>query len=385
MIKLTTAGESHGKGLISIIEGIPSGLPIINEYINSQLNRRRLGYGRGGRMKIEDDKAEILSGIRYGLTIGSPISFLIKNKDYPNWTDVMSADEVDAGPEQSRRVDKIVTPRPGHADLAGLLKTNQDDLRNILERSSARETAARVAGASVCRRLLEELGVIVISEVSSIGEINSKVKLNVTEAKTIDESPLRMSDKTAEKEAIMKIDEAAQNGETLGGTFTVAAHNVITGLGSYASWDERLDGKLAQAVLSIPAIKGVSFGKGFAIGKLSGSDAHDEIYYDNGYYRKTNRAGGIEGGMTNGEPVIINGVMKPIPTLGNPLLTVNMETKKEVKAFKERADVTAVPAAAVIAESMVCLVLCKAYIEKFGGDNLSDLKANISNYQKRLK
>jgi chorismate synthase len=377
MIKLTTAGESHGKALTSILEGMPAGLPINIEYINKQLTRRRLGYGRGGRMKIEDDKAQILSGIRDGATIGSPICLMIENKDYSNWVEKMSAGKVTA--------EKIVMPRPGHADLVGLLKTNQDDIRNILERSSARETAARVAASSVCRRFLEELGVKVMSQVTCIGKVKSSDDLNINNVAAIDESPLRMADKTAEKEAIKAIDEAAQKGETLGGTFVVGAFNAIAGLGSYVSWEERLDGKLAQAILSIPAIKGVSFGKGFDLGELSGSKAHDEIYYDNGYYRKTNRAGGLEGGMTNGEPLIINAVMKPIPTLGSPLQTVNMETKKATKAFKERADVTAVPAAAVIAESMVCLILAGSYIEKFGSDSLADLKANIDNYQKRLK
>lgn len=377
MIKLTTAGESHGKALVSIVEGVPAGLSVSKEYIDKQLSRRMLGYGRGGRMKIESDKVDILSGIRGGKTIGSPISLLIENKDFSNWQDVMSAKKAEGK--------AVVKPRPGHADLIGLLKTGQNDIRNILERSSARETAARVAGSSICRRFLEELGVVVISQVNSIGNIETDSPLNVTKKEEIDKSLVRMAEKQAEEEAVKLIDKAASDGETLGGTFQVGAYNVIPGLGSYASWEEKLDAKLAQAVISIPAIKGVSFGKGFKLGELIGSQAHDEIYYDNGYFRKTNRAGGIEGGMTNGEPIVVNAVMKPIPTLGKPLQTVNVETKQTSKAHKERSDITAVPSASIVAESMICVVLARAYLEKFGGDCLDDIKSNIDSYNRRLK
>lgn len=372
-----TAGESHGKALVTIIDGMPANLPVSKEYIDSQLKRRQLGYGRGGRMKIEKDQIQILSGIKGGLCLGSPISLLIENEDFKNWQEVMSEDK----PSK----ETVNTPRPGHADLSGILKTGQKDVRNILERSSARETAARVAAGAVCRRLLEELGVTVISQVTGIGNIKSEGPLNVADKEKIDKSVLRMAEPGPEEKAVAEIDKASSEGDTLGGTFQVGAFNVIPGIGGYSSWDTRLDGRLAQMIVSIPGIKGVSFGKGFELAGLKGSEAHDEIYFDKGYYRKTNRAGGLEGGMANGEVIIINAVMKPIPTLGKPLQTVDVETKEKAQALKERADITAVPAASVIAEAMVCIGLASSYVEKFGGDNLDDLKASISNYSKRLK
>ena len=379
MIKVMTAGESHGKVLVAIIEGIPAKIPIKKDYINNQLARRQHGYGRGGRMEIEKDEVEILSGIRGGITIGSPIGLVINNKDYKNWEKEMSIEEVEV------EVEKISKPRPGHADLAGVLKTGQDDIRNILERSSARETAARVASASICRKMLEEVGVKVVSAVTSVGQVISDKLINPSKVKDIDNDPLRMIDIKASKEAVKQIDKSGKDGDTLGGTFQVIAFNAIAGIGDYASWDKRIDGLLARSLVSIPGIKGVSFGKGFDLSELNGSKAHDEIYFDKGFYRKTNRAGGIEGGMTNGEPVVINAAMKPIPTLQKPLRTVDIKTKREEKAFKERSDVTAVPSASVIAESMVCIVLANAYLEKFGSDNIDDIKESINNYSKRLQ
>ena len=352
-------------------------MPVTEDYINEKLARRQLGYGRGGRMQIEDDKVEILSGIRGSSTIGSPIALLIKNKDYANWQEIMATGKTQTEP--------LTIPRPGHADLAGLLKTGQSDIRNILERSSARETAARMAGASLCCKLLDELGVIITSHVTSIGAISSEKTFNPAETKGIDKDPVRMADRETSKKAVAAIDEAKNNGDTLGGTFQVIAFNVIAGLGSYAGWQDRLDAELAKAIVSIPAVKGVSFGKGFKVSRVPGSHAHDEIFYDKGYYRKTNRAGGLEGGMSNGEPIVINAAMKPIPTLGKALKTIDIHSKKDAQALKERADVTAVPSAAVIAEAMVALTLTNAYLVKFGGDNLNDLKSAVSSYSNRLK
>jgi chorismate synthase len=364
------------------MEGIPAGLDLTADFINQDLARRQLGFGRGGRMKIETDRAEILSGVRHGVTIGSPIALLINNRDWQNWSEEMSPDPVEA------EFERAVRPRPGHADLTGLLKTDQKDIRNILERASARETAARVALGAVAKRLLEEIGVVVISHVVQIGSAQAEPgKLpNPGDLGAIDASPVRCYDSEAGFAMVEEIKDAARNKDTIGGVFEVIAFNCPPGLGSYIQWDRRLNADICRAVAGIPAIKGVEIGAGFALGGLRGSMAHDEILYDaeRGYNRSTNRAGGIEGGMSNGEPIIVKAVMKPIPTLGAGLRTVNMETKEEATAISERSDICAVPAAAVIGEAAVALELAKAALEKFGGDSVTEFLRNYRGYMDHI-
>jgi len=387
VLRFLTAGESHGKALVSIIEGIPSNLKISSDYINRELARRQTGYGRGGRMKIEKDKVEILSGVRFGFTLGSPITLMIRNKDWENWTDIMA---VEGEPINKR---EITNPRPGHADLVGGIKYGFTDLRNVLERASARETASRVAVGSVCKQLLEDIGIKIGSYVVSIGEleVSGRYKeLSLEERfENAEKSEVRIPLPEEDKRFKEYIDKVKTEGESLGGIFTVFATGVPIGLGSYVQWDRRLDGRIAQAMMSIQAIKGVEIGEGFSVAKKVGSRAHDEIFWDEerGFYHKTNRAGGLEGGITNGEPIIVNVAMKPIPTLmrQKSLQSVDIKTKKPFLAAKERSDITAVPAAAVVGEAMLSIVLANAILEKFGNDNWNEIKKRIEEYREYTK
>ncbi|KAB2878070.1 chorismate synthase [bacterium] len=381
-MRFLTAGESHGKGLVGIIEGIPAGLELAAEYIDHQLHRRQQGYGRGGRMKIESDRAEIISGVRFGKTIGSPIGLLVWNKDWENWKDVMPVE----AQRDKNKIKKVTLPRPGHADLAGILKFGFDDIRPVIERSSARETAMRVALGSVARKLLEEFGVTIASHVIQIGKIkiqNSTFKIqnfSVSEiTKLSDDSEVRALYPEDSKKMIDEIKAAQKEGNSLGGIFEVVVDGLPAGLGSYTHWDKKLDGILAQYICSIPAVKGVEIGDAFENAGKFGSDVHDEIFYDEkkGYYRKTNRSGGLEGGMTTGERLILRGAMKPIPTLARPLMSVDIETKKSASAHKERTDTCSVPAAAVVAEAMTALALINPFLEKFGGDSMNEIKKHL--------
>ena len=387
MLRFTTAGESHGRALVAILEGLPAGLAIDQEAIDYELRRRQLGYGRGGRMKIERDHAEILNGVRHGLTLGSPITLLIENKDWANWTDVMASEPRDIAPEKSRRLKR---PRPGHADLPGGLKYDVRDLRNILERASARETTARVACGALAKQLLAAFGVEVRSHVIQLGGIpDQPLELTWDQIAAIaDDAPLHCADPDVEQKMIALIDETRQRGDTLGGIFEVAARGVVPGLGSHTAWDLKLDGLLAQAVMSIPAVKAVAIGAGAEASSLPGSEVHDEIAYNaetQEFIRETNRAGGLEGGITNGEQIRVRGHLKPLSTLRRPLKSVDIDTKEEEAAAFERSDVTAVPAAGVIGESMVALVLARAMREKFGGDSLGEMKRNFVGYREQLR
>ena len=382
MIRFTTAGESHGKALVAIVEGVPAGLPLAAQDINHDLARRMQGHGRGARMKIESDEAQILSGVRAGETIGSPIALLIENRDWANWEDVM--DPGASGDEPRRR---LVRPRPGHADLAGVLKYDRTDARDILERASARETAARVAAGAVCRVLLTTLGVDIGSHVVALGGIEARVPdpLPVRLNRASDRSPVRCLDPEASERMVAAIDAAKDAGDTLGGVVEVVASGLVPGLGSHVSWDRKLDGRLAQALMSIPAVKGVGIGLGFHAGDHPGSQSHDEILVEEGrLLRPTNRAGGLEGGITNGEPLVLRIAKKPISTLMRPLRSVNLDSGEAAQAQSERSDVTAVPAAGVIAEAMTAIVLAEAYREKLGGDSLGDLKRAFEAYVARL-
>jgi len=384
MLRFLNAGESHGPALTAIVEGYPSNVKITTDRINKELARRQKGYGRGGRMKIERDTVEILSGVRFGITLGSPITLMVRNKDWENWTDIMA---VEGDPTNKKQ---ILEPRPGHADLTGGIKYGFYDLRNVLERASARETTTRVAVGALCKILLEDIGIKIGSYVLSIGE----KKIDKFEIESIsyedrfnnaENSELRLPILGKDEEFKEYIDKAKEDGESLGGIFEVYVLNVPVGLGSYSQWDTRLDGKIAQAIMSIQAIKGVEIGEGFNLAYLPGSQAHDEIFYskERGFYRKTNRAGGLEGGMTNGEPIIVKAAMKSIPTLmrHKSLQSVNVITKEPFDAAKERSDITAVPAAAVVAESMLAFVLAREILEKFGSDNWIQIKERIEKYR----
>lgn len=384
MLRFLTAGESHGPALSAIIEGAPAGLVLTAEQINRDLARRQQGYGRGGRMRIETDKVEILSGVRFGKTLGTPISLLIRNKDWENWTERMSVEPLAEGKEPPK---PVVIPRPGHADLAGLQKYHLDDIRNVLERASARETAARVAVGAVAKRILEEAGIRIASHVVQIGEVSSKRKdVPFTEmAENADQSPVRCLDGEAEAGMLAIIDRAKEAGDTVGGVFEVVAVGVPPGLGAHVHWDRKLDGLLAQAVMSIHAIKGVEIGMGFGTASTLGSRVHDEIVYEGGYRRLTNNAGGLEGGITNGEPVVVRAAMKPIPTLLERLRSVNIITREPAPAHAERSDVCAVPAAAIVGEAMVAIALANALLEKFGSDAMSELIGNLTSYLKSVQ
>ncbi|MEP6591678.1 MAG: chorismate synthase [Gemmatimonadota bacterium] len=392
--RFTTAGESHGKGLVIIVEGMPAGLPISADAIDRDLGRRMQGYGRGARMKIEQDRIEWLAGVRAGETLGSPIAMLIHNRDWANWEDVMAAEG--SGEIRRRRVTR---PRPGHADLVGVLKYDRLDARDILERASARETAARVAAGAVARRLLDELGVEIGSHLVSLGGIRATVPtpLPVPLNAASDASAVRTLDAGAEAAIIARIDRAKKDGDTLGGEIEVVARGLPVGLGSHVSWDRKLDGRLAGMLMSIPAVKGVEIGMGFEAARRPGSEVHDPIIASDvgvvgarhasslrdpraGFARVGNNAGGLEGGMTTGEPLVVRVAMKPISTLMSPLKTVNLTTGAEANAQSERSDVTAVPAMGVIAEALVALVLAEAMLEKFGGDSLGETRRNLAGY-----
>src|SRR5918911_322520 len=387
MFRFTTAGESHGRALVAVVEGLPAGLPVDVSQINRELERRQWGYGRGGRMKIERDRAEIISGVRHGLTLGSPLALTIENKDWANWNEVMAIEARDVPPEKSRRVKR---PRPGHADLAGGQKFAARDLRNVLERASARETAARVACGALAKQLLAVFNVEILSHVIQLGGVPDKpLELSWNEIAAIpDDAPLRCADAEAQARMVELIDEKRRAGDTLGGIFEVVARGIMPGLGSHTAWDLKLDGRLAQAVMSIPAVKAVAIGAGFEASGLRGSEVHDEIEYDEvskQFIRQTNRAGGLEGGITNGEELRVRGHLKPISTLRRALRSVDIDTKKEESASFERSDITAVPAAGVIGEAMVALVLAAAMREKFGGDALGEMRRNFDGYREQLR
>jgi chorismate synthase len=387
MFRFTTAGESHGRALVAIVEGLPAGLPIDIAQIDHELARRQQGYGRGARMKIEQDRVEILSGVRHGLTLGSPLALTIENKDWANWTEVMSVTPQEIAPEKSRRVKR---PRPGHADLAGGLKYDSRDLRNVLERASARETTARVACGGVARQLLGHFGVEIHSHVIQLGGIPVQpLELTFDQIAAIPEdAPLRCADKETQQRMMELIDQKKSEGDTLGGIFEVVARGVVPGLGSHTAWDLKLDGRLAQAVMSIPAVKAVAIGAGAQASSLPGSEVHDEIGYNEEtkeFIRATNRAGGLEGGVTNGEEVRVRGHLKPISTLRRALRSVDIDTKQEERAAFERSDITVVPAGGVIGEAMVALVLASAMREKFGGDSLGEMKRNFAGYREQLR
>ena len=393
MLRFLTAGESHGQALVTILEGMPAGLSIAFDAVTRELRRRQTGYGRGRRMAIESDHAEVLSGVRHGMTTGAPIALLIPNRDWENWQRTMAVEGAPAAdvPGSDRPV--VTRPRPGHADLAGAIKYGHDDIRNVLERASARETAARVAVGAVARQLLAQLDTEIVSHVSGIGSVSLPDTLAVPfeRARAIgSESPLHCVDAEIERRMIAEIDRARDNGDTMGGTFEVIAHGVPPGLGSHVQWDRKLDGRLAQALMSIPAIKAVGIGRGAGVASLPGSRIHDEIVPPGearpsgvGVARPTNNAGGLEGGITNGEDLRITGYMKPIATLMKPLRSVDLATMIASPATVERSDVCAVPAAAVVAEAMVAIVLADAVVEKFGGDSLEELLANWRAYRER--
>ncbi|MGO0061013.1 chorismate synthase [Brevibacillus fluminis] len=380
-MRYLTAGESHGPQLTAIIEGVPSNLPFSVEKINFQLERRQKGHGRGRRMQIEKDQVKVLSGVRHGLTTGAPITLVVENKDWTHWQNIMSVEPVEEG-EARRRVSR---PRPGHADLNGAIKYHQRDMRNILERSSARETTMRVAVGAVARQLLEAFGIQVAGQVTQIGEVVAeRIELPIEEQIEITEnSPVRCLDKNAEPKMMQLIDKAKEDGDSLGGIVEVRVEGLPIGLGSHVQWDRKLDGRLAQAVLSIQAFKGVEIGIGFEAAGKPGSQVHDEIVWseENGYTRSTNRAGGLEGGMTNGMPLIVRGVMKPIPTLYKPLMSVDIDTKEPFSASIERSDSCAVPAASVVAEAAVAFEIARAMCEKFPSDSLEDMLENVAQYK----
>ena len=380
--RFTTAGESHGPGLVAIVEGLPAGLEIDRERIDADMARRQLGHGRGGRMKIESDSVEVRSGIRHGRTLGSPVALLVANRDYANWEERMNPWPVEAEVEESH------LPRPGHADLVGSQKYGHRDVRNVLERASARETAARVAAGAIAKEFLRALGVTVFSHVLRIASVAAaeRPELAPEDFAGVDESPVRCLDPEAEERMVEEINRLRKANESLGGVFEVRAFGLLPGLGSHVAWDERLDGRLAHAVVSIQAVKGVSVGEAWEVAASPGSESHDEIFWDSerGYHRETNRAGGVEGGMSNGEPLIVRGALKPISTLTKPLRSVDTETKEPAEAMRERTDSTVVPAAGVVAEAMVSLVLARCYREKFGGDHIDDVLAALQAYRERI-
>jgi chorismate synthase len=380
--RFTTAGESHGPGLVAIVEGLPAGLELDRDRIDREMERRQLGHGRGGRMKIERDAVEVRAGVRHGRTLGSPVALLVANRDYANWEERMNPWPVAAEVEESH------LPRPGHADLVGALKYGHRDVRNVLERASARETAARVAAGAIAKELLAALGVSVHSHVLRIASVGAPEpgELSAADFERVDESPVRCLDADAGQAMVAEIDRLRKANESLGGVFEVRAFGLLPGLGSHVSWEQRLDGRLASAIVSIQAVKGVSVGEAWEVAQSPGSQSHDEILWDEerGYHRETNRAGGIEGGMSNGEPLVVRGALKPISTLTKPLRSVDTETKQPAQAMRERTDSTVVPAAGVVAEAMVALVLARCYREKFGGDHISDVLAAVEAYRERI-
>jgi chorismate synthase len=380
--RFTTAGESHGPGLVAIVEGLPAGLELDREALDRDMARRQLGHGRGGRMKIESDSVEVRSGVRHGRTLGSPVAVLVANRDYQNWEERMNPWPVDA------EVEEVHLPRPGHADLVGAQKFGHSDVRNVLERASARETAARVAAGSLARGFLGRLGVEIRSHVLQIGSVSAPERddLALADFDGVDDDPVRTLDPETSAAMVEEINRLRKANESLGGSFEVRAYGLVPGLGSHTSWDLRLDGRLAQAVASIQSVKGVAVGEAWDVAGRPGSEAHDEIFWsaERGYHRETNHAGGLEGGMTNGEPLLVRAAIKPISTLTKPLRSVNTETKEPAEALRERTDSTVVPAAAVVGEAMVALTLARSYREKFGGDHIDDVVAAIDAYKQRI-
>jgi chorismate synthase len=381
-LKLTTAGESHGPGLTCVIEGLPAGLQLDREALDRDLARRQLGHGRGGRMKIESDRVDVTAGVRHGHTLGGPIAIQVHNRDYANWEERMNPWPVEA------QTAEVHLPRPGPADLVGTQKYGLADVRDILERASARETAARVAGGALAKEFLRALGVEVYSHVLQITSVTAPRRDDLTAADFahVDESPVRCLNAEASRAMVAEINTLRKANESLGGVFEVRAFGLVPGLGSHVSWEERLDGRLAMAICSIQAVKAVSIGDGYDVAGLPGSLAHDEIFYsqDRGYYRETNRAGGVEGGMTNGDPLVVRGSMKPLPTLTKPLRSVDIATHEPAQALRERTDSCTVPAAGVVAEAMVAFVLAQAYRQKFGGDHIDDVKQALAAYEERI-
>jgi chorismate synthase len=380
--RFTTAGESHGPGLVAIVEGLPAGLEVDREALDRDMARRQLGHGRGGRMKIERDAVEVRSGIRHGRTLGSPIALLVHNRDYANWEERMNPWPVEAD------VEEVHLPRPGHADLAGLLKFGHSDVRNVLERASARETAARVAAGGLAKEFLRAVGVSIHSHVLQIGGVRAEApyELGPDDFAGVDDSPVRCLDQDASERMVAEIDRLRKANESLGGVFEVRAFGLVPGIGSYTSWEERLDSRLAQALVSIQAVKGVSVGEAWDVAGRPGSEAHDEIFFSDelGWHRETNRAGGVEGGMSNGESLVVQAALKPISTLTKPLRSVDTETKQPAEALRERTDSAVVPAAGVVGEAMVALVLAAAYREKLGGDHMDDVRAALDAYRERI-
>ena len=389
--RFLTSGESHGKCLNAIIEGVTAGFAINKDFINTELARRQVGYGRGGRMAIEKDTVEILSGVRFGISTGAPVSMEIQNKDWENWEISMSTDPVDLNDGYVQNIIKsreITRIRPGHADFAGAIKYGHLDIRNVLERSSARETATRVAVGAIAKCILSAFSINGFSHVTRIGKITADNKDLMFQTLKIkaENSDLRCADDVAYEKMKAEIDTAKENGDTLGGDFEIVFENIPVGLGSFVHWDKKLDGLIAQAVMSIPAVKSVEIGRGKEAGELFGSEMHDEVFYENWkYVRRTNNAGGLEGGMTNGENIIVKGTMKAIPTMKKPLDSIDIISNESYKAHFERSDVCAVPACAVVAEAMVAIVLADAFLEKFGGDSYGEIRCNFDNYRNYMK
>ena len=382
-LRLITAGESHGPGLTCIVEGLPAGLELDRERIDQDMRRRQLGHGRGGRMKIESDHAIVTSGVRHGRTLGGPIALTVPNRDYANWEERMNPWPVEAD------VPEVHLPRPGHADLVGLWKYGHADVRNVLERASARETAARVAGGALCRAFLAAVGVEVRSHVVQVGSVHTARPagvLGLEDFEAVDADPVRCLDAESSRAMVAHINQQRKANESIGGVFEVVAFGLVPGLGSHVSWEERLDGRLAQAVCSIQAVKGVSIGDAWDVAGRPGSQAHDEIFHDDreGFHRPTNHAGGLEGGMTTGDPLLVRGAMKPLPTLTKPLRSVDVETLEPAEALRERTDSCTVPAAGVVGEAMVAFVLADAYRAKFGGDHVDDVRAAVDQYRDRI-
>jgi len=387
MLRFFTAGESHGQALIALVSGLPASLPVDLGFVNRELHRRQLGYGRGGRQKIEKDRAEALAGIRHGKTIGAPVALRIENRDWANWENALPVEDT-AGAEDQKR--PLTAPRPGHADLAGALKFGFHDARYVLERASARETAARVAAGALAKLLLREFGTEIASHVVRVGKVQLEREASWEEIQAASadvDSPLRCVDAETQKRMMAEVDQVLRAGDSVGGVFEVVAHGIAPGLGTHAQWDERLDGRLAQAILSIQAVKAVEIGAGVAGAAAYGSTVQDEISYDAAkrrFRRRSNRAGGVEGGITNGEDVVLRGYLKPISTLRRPLETADLVSKQAVKAAYERSDVCVVPAAGVVGEAMTALVLAGAFLQKFGGDSLAETRRNFDSYVRQL-
>jgi chorismate synthase len=382
-LRLITAGESHGPGLTTIVEGLPAGLELDREAIDGDMARRQLGHGRGGRMKIERDAAEITAGVRHGRTLGGPVALQVANRDYQNWADRMNPWPVE------EPIPEVHLPRPGHADLVGVWKYRFSDVRNVLERASARETAARVAGGALCKAFLGALGVEIRSHVVRIGTVAAAERgtaLGLEDFDGVDDDPVRTLDPEASRAMVEHINKQRKANESIGGVFEVVAFGLVPGLGSHVSWEERLDGRIGGALCSIQAAKGVSFGAGFELPELPGSQSHDEIFYseDRGFHRETNQAGGLEGGMTTGEPLTARVAMKPIPTLTKPLRSVDISTREPAQALRERTDSCVVPAAGVVGEAMLAYVLAGAYRDKFGGDHIDDVREAVDRYVERI-